>query len=144
MIAPVRALDDCGELAEAGGKACTLARLRAAGLSVLDGVVLLPDEPVDDAALDTALERLGGQAFAVRSSADVEDLAEATAAGVFESVIGARGREAVAQAIARVRQSAAGEPARAYLAARGGTAARMAVLIQPVAQAAKMAVARSR
>lgn len=141
----MRALDDCGDMAEAGGKARTLARVRAAGLPALDGVVVLPGETVDDAALDSALGGLGGAAFAVRSSADVEDLPEATAAGVFESVIGARGREAVTRAIARVRESANGEPVRAYLSTHGRTGpARMSVLIQPLAQAARLAVARSR
>jgi phosphohistidine swiveling domain-containing protein len=135
-------LDDCDE--RAGRKAATLARLRAAGLPVLDGVALLPDEPVDDAALEAALSQLGGERFAVRSSSSIEDAPGVSGAGVFESVIGARGLDGVKAAIARVRASAGGEPARAYLAARGLPAAQMAVLIQPVVRADTLAVARSR
>ena len=39
-------LDKCAGRAEAGAKAELLARARAAGLPVLDGEVLLPDEPL--------------------------------------------------------------------------------------------------
>jgi len=140
----MRRLDECAERVEAGRKASVLARLRAAGLPVLDGVVLEPDEPLDDVALSAALERLGGTAFAVRSSSSVEDAPGRSGAGVFESVIGARGLDGVKAAIERVRASAAAEPARAYLAARGLGGARMAVLIQPVVRAERLAVARSR
>ncbi len=127
-----------------GAKAATLGRLRAAGLPVLDGAVLLPDEPVDDAQLAAELARLGGDRFAVRSSSSLEDLAGLTGAGVFESVIGARGVAGVQAAIARVRASASGPGARAYLEARGVRGAvRMAVLIQPEVRAERLGVARS-
>lgn len=125
-----------------GGKARTLARLRAAGLPVLDGVVVLPGEAVDAAALGAALARLGSGPFAVRSSSEVEDAAGASAAGVFETVLGVAGVEGVRAAIARVRASAAGEPARAYLRARGLPAeVTMAVLVQPMARAPRLGVA---
>jgi pyruvate,water dikinase len=140
----MRRLDDCADRVEAGRKVRVLAQLRAAGLPVLDGSVLEPDEPVDEAALAAELARLGGEAFAVRSSSSVEDAPGQSGAGVFESVIGARGLDGVKAAIARVRASASGEPARAYLAARGLAEARMAVLIQPVVRAETLAVARSR
>jgi phosphohistidine swiveling domain-containing protein len=137
-------LDECAGRSEAGRKAETLARLRAAGLPTLDGVVLLPDEPVERDPLEAALARFGGAAFAVRSSSSLEDAPGASAAGVFESVIGARGVEGVERAIARVRASAGAEPVQAYLRARGLPGdVRMAVLIQPVVRAERLAVART-
>jgi phosphohistidine swiveling domain-containing protein len=136
-------LDECAGRPEVGAKAERLARAAAAGLPVLDGVVLLPGEAVDDALLGAALARLGGEAFIVRSSSALEDALGASAAGVFESVPGARGLDQVKAAIARVRASAEGEPARVYLAARGVTSAPLAVLIQPMARAEKLGVAMS-
>jgi len=44
-------LDACVGRSDVGGKAETLARMRAAGLTVVDGVVVLPGEVVDGAAL---------------------------------------------------------------------------------------------
>jgi phosphohistidine swiveling domain-containing protein len=121
-----------------GAKAETLARLRAAGLPVPDGVVLLAgEEPGPE--LDAALARLGGDRFAVRSSSDVEDGEAGTAAGVFESVINAAD---VRAAIARVRDSVNSEAARAWAAARGVRSVRMAVLIQPMVKAERLGVAR--
>src|SRR5436190_8293679 len=105
------------EVAAAGGKALVLARARRAGLPVPDGFVVLPDEPLDPAAIRRALAALGGDRFVARSSADVEDSTRASAAGVFETVVDVPA-EGVARAIARVRASATGEAARAYLAAR--------------------------
>jgi rifampicin phosphotransferase len=137
-------LDACAGRTDAGHKAATLAKLRAAGLPAPDGVVVLPEQVVDPQALDAALTALGGGPFAVRSSGALEDAPGASAAGVFESVIGARDLSAVLAAIFRVRASAAGEPARAYLQARGITGdLAMAVLVQPVVKAERLAVAHS-
>ena len=133
------ALDECVGRPDVGAKAERLARAAAAGLPVLDGVVLLPGEVVDDALLGAALSRLGGERFIVRSSSALEDAPGASAAGVFESVPGARGLDEVKAAIAQVRASAEGEPARVYLTARGVTPAPLAVLIQPMAQPLKLA-----
>lgn len=138
-------LDACvGRAAEVGGKAEALARARAAGLPVADGLVVLPDEPVDAAALQAALARLGGARFAVRSSASVEDAARGSAAGLFTSVVGVPGGE-VARAVDEVRQSARGPALAAYLAARGipPSAVRVAVLIQPLVVAERYGVAHS-
>jgi pyruvate,water dikinase len=143
-------LDACAGRFEAGTKAETLARLRRQGLRALDGEVLLAGEAVEEGALAAALARLaGGQVearFAVRSSSTLEDRLGRSAAGVFESVIGAVGLEGVKAAIARVRASAMAEPARAYLAGRvaeAGVTPTMAVLIQPVVDAERLGVARS-
>ncbi len=138
----MRALDACVGLLDAGGKAETLARARAAGLRVADGAVVLPGESVDAAELAAHLARLGGARFVVRSSASLEDRAGATAAGVFVSVVADAAE--VARAIAVVRASADGPAVRAYLAARGSAEqARMAVLLQPWIGAREYGVAHS-
>ena len=96
-------LDACAGRSDVGGKAETLARVRAAGLATADGVVLLPDEPVDAAALAAALARLGGERFCARSSSTVEDAAGGSAAGLFRS----RGRRGGGRGRARRRRGAA-------------------------------------
>jgi rifampicin phosphotransferase len=140
------ALDACAERDDVGGKARTLARLRAAGLRAPDGFVVLPREVTSDDALAAELLRIGPGPYAVRSSADLEDRAGLSAAGVFESVIGARNLDSVTVAIERVRASAMTEAVSAYLEARGagGAPPRVAVLVQPVVAAARLGVARSR
>ena len=146
-------LDEAEGHPDAGGKARMLARARRAGLPVLDGFVVLPGEEVDEKAIAARLDRLGRMGageetplvmrFAVRSSADLEDAPGLSAAGVFTSILDVGGSSiaAVAEAIERVRASARGEPARAYLGTRGVTKkVRMAVLVQPMAKAARMGV----
>ncbi len=144
-------LDACAGRADVGGKAQTLARVRAAGLRVPDGVVLLPDERVDAAALRAALARLaGGEAAlaaarcAARSSSTVEDATRGSAAGLFESVVGVAADE-VARAVEDVRASGASPAVAAYLAARGlgDASVRVAVLVQPVVAAQTYGVAHS-
>lgn len=137
-------LDACAGRSDAGGKAETLARMRAAGLRVADGLVVLPGEAVDAAALAAALARLGGERFAVRSSSTVEDAASGSAAGLFLSQVGVSAAD-VPAAIAAVRASAAAAPVAAYLQARGLTGARVAVavLIQPLVAAEAYGVAHS-
>ena len=135
-------LDEAAGMPAAGGKAELLARARRAGLAVPDGIVLLPDEEIDEPAIATALAKIDprdGARFAVRSSADVEDREGGSAAGVFESVVGVALPE-IASAIERVRASVGRESARAYLGSRGLGRARMAVLIQPVVEASALGV----
>src|SRR5262249_33019687 len=137
-------LDACAGRADVGGKAETLARMRAAGLLVPDGVVVLPGETVEAAALAVALARLGGDRFAVRSSASIEDAEGGSAAGVFASVVDIPAA-AVGRAIAEVRASANAPAVAAYRQARGlgDVAVQMAVLIQPFARADVYGVAQS-
>lgn len=115
-----------------GGKAASLARLRAAGLPVCDGRLLLPDAAAALAASDEAeawaereLSTLS-RPWIVRSSAAAEDTAEASLAGVFESVRDVAGPGQLAAAVAAVLASGADAAARG-LAAAGP----IAVLIQP-------------
>ncbi|CAM3616319.1 PEP/pyruvate-binding domain-containing protein [Isoptericola cucumis] len=119
---------------DAGAKAATLGRLRRAGLPVPDGVVVPADADLSGAVvhdLAAALDRLGGGPFAVRSSAADEDGAGASAAGQYDSVLGASGIDAVVAAVHACRASAAGPRATTYRAARGRTeVAGVAVLVQ--------------
>ncbi|HEX2569789.1 MAG TPA: PEP-utilizing enzyme [Polyangia bacterium] len=132
-------LDAAAPVAAAGHKACTLARARAAGLPVPDGVVVLPGVTYDVAALQEIVARWGVERYVVRSSANVEDRRDASAAGVFESVLGVRAEELPA-AIERVRGAATRETARLYLAARGLGEAEMATLVQPEVKARRLGV----
>jgi phosphohistidine swiveling domain-containing protein len=133
-------LDACVGRGDVGGKAETLARMRAAGLAVPDGLVLLPGEPFDTAALMP----LGAGPFAVRSSSTMEDRAGGSAAGLFHSVVGVPAAE-VARAVEEVRASGRSAAVAAYLQARGiaATQVSVAVLIQPVVQADAYGVAHS-
>ena len=132
-------LDGAAVEPRAGGKAATLARARAAGFAVPDGIVALPGEPVDEAALAEALRRLGGERFAVRSSATLEDLPDRSAAGLFRSELEVPASE-VAGAIARVRASAQSPSVRSYLGGHGEAGLEIAVLIQPMVEASLLGV----
>jgi len=66
------------DAARVGVKAANLGELKAAGVPVPDGFVILGD-PGED--LEQALVELGEGPVAVRSSAVAEDLAEASFAG---------------------------------------------------------------
>ena len=122
-----------------GTKAATLARLASQGFSVPDGFVvtttacdrIAPGTKIPDevwVAVLAHLEQLGKGPVAVRSSGSAEDLAEASYAGQYETVLGVEGPEALAGAIGRCLASAGSERVRAY---RGSDApTRMAVLVQ--------------
>ena len=107
------ALDDVSLLENCGNKAYRLARMRAAGMPVPDGVVLTPAFMTRMAAAPAATRhhelgwiwrRLGNAKLAVRSSGSGEDGANHSFAGVFESVIDVD-RDGLEAAIARVQAS---------------------------------------
>lgn len=100
--------------------------------SLLPAVVQLAGAPavVMAAGSEPAAER-----FAVRSSAAVEDLAGRSAAGLFQSCT-AVARADVPAAIAVVRASGSSAAVRSYC----GTEVAVAVLIQPMAPAARLGV----
>ena len=110
-----------------GEKAQSLARLKRLGFPVPDGFVLLPDAGLEAASLAPALARLGGP-VAVRSSSTAEDLAGASFAGQYVTVLGVSGALEVARAAHACRASAAG--AAAYAHALGAASGTMAVLVQ--------------
>ena len=149
-----------------GGKARSLARLAAAGLSVPPGFVLAadaspPDDPIDTSALpaETAaalaaayaeLSRRVGLAdplVAVRSSALAEDLADASFAGLYATVLGVRGERDVLAAAARCRASLGSPEVAAYRAATERRLGRslpppgMAILVQSLVPAEAAGIA---
>lgn len=139
--------------ADCGAKAATLARLWIAGLPVPDGFIVpagaghsdAAGQPVDDPGIGPAarsqiaeeLVRLGDQVVAVRSSAADEDTADASAAGLYTSIIGVHGTDAVCEAVAACRRSA-GAARVGHYRRRGGGAGEpvaMSVLVQVMIEA---------
>lgn len=144
-MTPIVPLTDA-DAASAGGKAAVLGHLRRAGLPVPDGVVVPAAHDLDArgvrAALGDALEHLGGGPFAVRSSAADEDGATESAAGRYDSVLGARGLDAVVAAVRACRASATGPRAAAARAGRRGVSApAVGVLVQRLVGARAAGVA---
>ncbi len=131
-----------------GGKAATLARLRAAGFPVPDGFVVPACAGLDDRADEVrkAAADLGGGPFAVRSSAVDEDGERDSHAGQFTTVLGVdpgvEGDPALLVAIQRCRASGDAAHVHAYRAARGLPAATsVAVLVQQLVSAEAAGVA---
>lgn len=129
-------LADVHRLATAGNKALRLARLRAAGFPVPDGVVLSAPflaawpglAPRERQRIASALwRRLGSRPLAVRSSGQSEDGSAASFAGVFETMLDVD-RTGLPDAIDRVLGSFAAGRVAAYQGA-GGDAN---ILLQPM------------
>jgi rifampicin phosphotransferase len=119
-----------------GPKAANLGELLRAGLPVLDGFVVVGAPAAElstdaEAAVRAAANALGDVPLAVRSSAAAEDLADASFAGQYETVLNVHGPEALLTAIRDVRASAENVRVQRYRAARGIRAdARLSVLVQ--------------
>jgi pyruvate,water dikinase len=138
-------------------KASILSRLLAAGFPIPDGIVLttaafaahlrehgatlaeadrdvfakpFPAHVAD--ALSEALHSLANMPVAVRSSAVAEDLAGASFAGQYETVLNVEGEAAIFEAIRTCWASAYSGHIRRYRDARGMAPAGIAVLIQPM------------
>src|SRR5262249_35053662 len=134
MGADMISLDDPERLAGHGNKALRLGLMHAAGVPVPAGVLLTPPFLADLAAasaaerkgrLDQLWRALGSGPLVVRSSANGEDSAENSFAGVFESVLDVD-RAGLEAAIGRVEASYKAARVAAYGAA-GGTGS---VLVQ--------------
>ncbi len=161
-VQTLRAAGAAADPALLGGKAATLARLGAAGLPVPEGVVLgtevfaeavralpAPDGDVDPGALTlpgaAAAALLEATAawrdvpLAVRSSGVAEDGADASFAGLYETVLDVRGEQALLDAVLVCWRSAFGARVRGY--ARAGAPAGLAVLVQPMVDADAAGVA---
>ncbi len=143
-------LDSVGarDAAQTGGKASTLARLRAAGFPVPEGFVVTADTGLG-ADLVTSLidleRRAGPDAqFAVRSSSRAEDSAAASFAGQYDTVLGVRGADEVSRAITRCFASFASARASAYQSAVGVQDTAGAVIVQRLVPAEAAGVAFTR
>ncbi|HEU5420231.1 MAG TPA: PEP/pyruvate-binding domain-containing protein [Streptosporangiaceae bacterium] len=151
-LAEAARLDPARARALLGTKAANLARLAGAGFPVPAGVVVTAaaaanrDQAI--ARLRSAAAELGGrdQRFAVRSSAIAEDLAGASYAGQYGSVLDV-GLEDLPQAVQQVADSADSARVSAYRRAHPRTAAAdssgpgMAVLVQVMVAAGSAGVA---
>ncbi len=156
-------------IAEAGAKAANLGDLARAGFPVPDGFVVttaafdqflaanrlgpnspaetvaaahLPDELAD--ALRAAAAAFGATPLAARSSAVTEDLAGASFAGQYETLLDVRGADALLDAVRHCWASAFGARVATYQAAHAqatGGARSMAVLVQRLVPAAAAGVA---
>ena len=117
-------LADARDPRQVGAKAANLGELIRAGFDVPAGVVLPAtlDATALPVAATEALGRLQADRFAVRSSAVAEDLAEASFAGQYETLLNVP-REGVGDAIRTCRESAS---ARTFRAAGVSTGAQPA------------------
>lgn len=136
-------LDD---IPAAGGKAARLGHLARAGFRVPNGFVILAGGQgrVDEVrqAVRAGMVELGPGPVAVRSSGTQEDLAEASFAGQYESVLNVEGDDQVMEAVSTCWESAEADRVRSYAGARaGGGEGRMAVLIQSMVRADAAGVA---
>ena len=152
------------DVAQVGAKAANLAELRAAGFATPDGIVVtttayelsvgelaaaedpqliesaeLP--PAVETAIVEALGELAEVPVAVRSSAVAEDLAGASFAGQYDTVLDARGPAAILAAIRRCWASSFSPRVKHYRAQRDIEASPMAVVIQRLVQADAAGVA---
>jgi rifampicin phosphotransferase len=122
-----------------GQKAAALASLIGHGFDVPRGFVIPVGVPVpSEGELASALALLGDRAVAVRSSGAAEDLADASYAGQYDTVLGVRGAGSVADAAARVLASAGARRTAGY-----GDPGAMAVLVQVMVEADTAGVAFS-
>ncbi len=131
------------DLTLVGGKAHGLGRLMAAGFRVPAGFVVTPDTPLGDLAghLAASLDRAP---HAYRSSAIAEDLADASYAGQYETVLGVRGVDDGVAAVLRVRASAEGAAVAEYRDRHHATDRRIAVIVQQQIDARASGVAFSK
>ena len=138
-------LAEATDTAIAGRKAAGLARLLGHGLRVPGGFVVtgtadLSSREVID-AIAAQLAGLAG-AVAVRSSSTVEDLSDASFAGMYETVLGVDGIDAVVAAIEMVRASGRSDRVSAYHHEEAATPSpEMAVLVQRMVPAEAAGVA---
>lgn len=127
--------DSAADRAPWGSKAANLAFAAAAGFRVPPGFVITDDASAElgarfDEAVAVAAARLATGRFAVRSSGSAEDLAGASYAGLYETLLDVEIPD-LAKAIRSVFASAAAARVSAYESRRSGVVrSPMAVLVQ--------------
>lgn len=134
-------LTDATDSDRQGQKAASLAALLRQGHPVPDGFVVPEDAPVSIDDLQPMLAELGDGPFAVRSSSPAEDLAEASYAGRYATVLGCTSAADVEQAIGEVRASAT--PTRSIPGDTVDPPTRMPVIVQRQVRATAAGVAFS-
>jgi pyruvate,water dikinase len=155
-LAEAAGLDPAQAQARLGTKAANLARLAGTGFPVPAGVVVTPTAAADWEQTCTRLlqavaelTQWQGQRFAVRSSATAEDLAGASFAGQYETVLDV-GLDELPEAVRQVMDSAASARVAAYrqahpqapaAAALEPCGSQMAVLVQVMVPADAAGVA---
>lgn len=133
------ALDAATDAGTCGHKAAALALLRNLGFEVPDGFVIPAGVHASRAEIAAALARLGDGPVAVRSSGLAEDLADASFAGQYDTLLNVRGAEAVMDAAAACVRSAHAGRVESY----GHAVRPMAILVQQMVDAQAAGVAFS-
>jgi phosphohistidine swiveling domain-containing protein len=107
---------------EAGGKAASLHEIKAAGFPVPEGFVVPADADLDqiEAKLQDAVVAIGGYPLAVRSSAHLEDLPDASFAGQYTTHLEVTNLAGLLDAIAICRASALTPQVVSYLNKNNG------------------------
>lgn len=135
-----------GDVDTIGGKAASLVRLHRIGFNVPRGICLTTAAYREWARAGLTVDALRtaiGDAFralrpplAVRSSSPAEDLAEASFAGQYATVLGVNSEDELVEAVEKCWRSAASAASNAYRAARGtALPVEMAVLVQELVPA---------
>ena len=118
-----------------GGKATSLARLTLAGFPVPPGFVLFNR----NLHLEEAIQKIGGFPVAVRSSGSLEDLPNASFAGLYETFLFVRSFEELYQAIEKCFDSKDSERVKDYLQTKNINYSKlefsMSVLVQKMVDA---------
>jgi phosphoenolpyruvate synthase/pyruvate phosphate dikinase/glycerol-3-phosphate acyltransferase PlsY len=138
----IRSLEQTLKPDQVGAKAATLAQLRRWSYPVLMGWVLPPGD--DPAPLIELLHPTPDKPLVVRSSAIGEDSSDASAAGVYESILDVTSKVELEQAIIRCQVSYNHPSAVHYRQERGLPEGGMAVLVQPQVNSVFSGVAFSR
>ena len=114
--------DESFDAERAGHKAARLHELLLAGFRVPAGFVVFHDEDLaalGDERLEQSVARLGGWPVAVRSSGCLEDLPDASFAGLYETFLDVADLGALRRAVEACRVSGKGERVRTYLERAG-------------------------
>src|ERR1039458_2294156 len=136
-VIPLRSVTRA-DVALVGGKAATLGELLSAGFEVPDGFIVVGEPTAEALAAGATL----GGCLAARSSAVAEDLAGASFAGQYETVLDVRGADALEAAIRHCRASAEAVRVALYRSERGVAAdTTISVLVQRMVAAEAAGVA---